>query len=355
MIAPFTFVTHPSRVVFGPGTLGGIGAEMDRLGIQRALLLSTPEQAALSEQVRQQLGNAVGGLFARAAMHTPVEVTNDALAKLQAVGADGFVALGGGSAIGLGKALALRTDLPFVAVPTTYAGSEMTTIVGETEGGRKTTQRTPKVLPKTVIYDVELTLSLPARLTATSGVNALAHAVEALYAHDTNPIISLMAEGGIAALGRSLPRIICDLRDWEARTDAQYGAWLCGTCLGVVAMALHHKVCHVLGGSFNLPHAETHTVILPHVTAYNSLETPEAMLRIARALRVENAASGLFDLAKSLGAPTSLRELGMPEDGIDLAVRQIVQDQYWNPRKLEPEALREMLNRAWVGEPPRQG
>jgi alcohol dehydrogenase class IV len=355
MIAPFTYVAYPSRVVFGPGTLDGLGAELDRLGVHRALLLSTPEQVALAEQVRQQLGNAARGIFARATMHTPVEVTKDALAEVQALGADGFVALGGGSTIGLGKALALRTDLPLVAVPTTYAGSEMTTILGETEGGRKTTQRTPKVLPKAVIYDVELTLSLPAGLLATSGVNALAHAVEALYAHDTNPIIGLMAEDGVAALGRSLPRIVRDPSDREARTDAQYGAWLCATCLGVVAMALHHKVCHVLGGSFNLPHAETHTVMLPHATAYNAPEVPEAMRRIARALGVENAANGLFELAKSLAAPTSLRELGMPEDGIDTALRQIMQDQYWNPRKLEPDALRAMLARAWTGEPPQEG
>jgi len=355
MIAPFTYVAYPSRVVFGPGKLAELGAELERLGVRRALLLSTPEQIALAEQVRQQLGDTAAGIFARATMHTPVAVTKDALAKLQSLGADGFVALGGGSTIGLGKALALRTDLPLVAVPTTYAGSEMTTILGETEGGRKATQRTPRVLPKAVIYDVELTLSLPPGLTATSGVNALAHAVEALYAHDTNPIIALMAEDGVAALGRSLPRIIRDTADREARIDAQYGAWLCSTCLGVVAMALHHKICHVLGGSFNLPHAETHTVMLPHVTEYNAPAAPDAMRRIERALGVERASAGLFDLNRSLGAPAALRELGMPEAGIDQAVEMVLQDQYANPRPLERNALRAMLARAWAGEPPKPG
>lgn len=355
MVAPFTFVAYPARVVFGPGRLGELGAELERLGIRRALVLSTPEQVALAEQVQKQLGDAASGIYARAAMHTPIEVTQDALTHLRATGSDGFVALGGGSTIGLGKALALRTDLPLVAVPTTYAGSEMTTILGETEGGRKTTQRTPKVLPKAVIYDVELTLSLPSGLTATSGMNALAHAVEALYAHDTNPIIALMAEDGVVALGRSLPRIVREPSDREARTDAQYGAWLCATCLGVVAMALHHKICHVLGGSFNLPHAETHTVMLPHATAYNASAAPEAMRRVAHALGAADAAGGLFALANALKAPTSLRELGMPEAAIETAVQQIMQDQYANPRPLERDALRAMLARAWAGESPKPG
>jgi alcohol dehydrogenase class IV len=353
MVAAFTYIAYPARVVFGSGRLLELGRELDQLGIKRALLLSTPEQAELAEKVRDQVGDKVGAIYSRATMHTPVDVTEDALGQLRALGCDGLVALGGGSTIGLGKALALRTDIPLVAIPTTYAGSEMTTILGETESGRKKTQRTPKVLPKVVIYDVNLTMSLPQGLSATSGINALAHAVEALYARDANPIITLMAEDGIAALGRSLPRIARDLDDQEARSDAQYGAWLCAACLGVVTMALHHKVCHVLGGSFNLPHSETHTVMLPHCTAYNTPARPEAMSRISRALGTEDAAGGLFELARSLGAPISLRQLGMPEAGINRAVGEIMQDQYWNPRPLDQDALRAMLTRAWLGEPPR--
>lgn len=182
MVAPFTYVANPARVVFGAGRLAELGAELDRLAVRRTLLLSTPEQAGLAEAVAGQLGNQAGGIYSGATMHTPTDVTADAMAQLQALGCDGLVALGGGSTIGPGKALALRTDVPQVAVLTTYAGSEMTPILGETEGGRKTTQRTPKVLPETVIYDVELTLSLPPGLSVTSGVNALAHAVEVLYA-----------------------------------------------------------------------------------------------------------------------------------------------------------------------------
>ena len=355
MVAPFIYVANPSRVVFGRGSLVELGAELDRLAVRRALLLSTPEQAELAEAAQRQLGDRAGGICARATMHTPTEVTENALQLLRELGCDGLVALGGGSTIGLGKALAWRTDLPQVAVPTTYAGSEVTTILGETEGGRKTTRRSPKVLPEVVIYDVDLTLSLPPSLSATSGVNALAHAVEALYAQDANPIASLMAEEGIAALGRSLPRIVRHPRDQDARADAQYGAWLCGTCLGALGMGLHHKICHVLGGTFDLQHAETHAVMLPHVAAYNAAAARDAMRRVEQALCVQDAASGLFALNQSLGAPASLRELGMPEGGIEQAAELVMRDQYWNPRPPERDALRAMLRRAWDGGPPQPG
>ncbi len=353
MIGPFTYVARPMRTLFGAGHLAELGTELGRLGIRRALILSTPHQAGLAQSVQQQFGELTCGIYAKATMHTPVEVTAEALEQLRALDADGLVALGGGSTIGLGKALAWRTDLPQVAIPTTYAGSETTPILGETEHGRKTTLRSDKVLPETVIYDVNLTLSMPAGLSATSGINALAHAVEALYANDGNPVVSLMAEEGIAALSRSLPRIVADpTSDWNARSDAQYGAWLCGTCLGAVAMGLHHKICHVLGGTFGLPHAETHTVMLPHVAAYNASFAPGAMSRIARALRVQDAVSGLFALNASLSVPVALRDLGMPDSGIRQAVDLIMRDQYANPRPPEHAALVEMLRRAWVGKPP---
>ncbi|MBV8094193.1 MAG: maleylacetate reductase [Acetobacteraceae bacterium] len=355
IVAPFTYNASASRVLFGPGRLAELGAELDRLAIRRAMLLSTPRQAVRAETVVRRLGDQAGGLYARATMHTPTDVTADALAQLKSAGCDGLVPLGGGSTIGLGKALALRTDLPQVAIPTTYAGSEMTPILGETEGGRKTTQRSPKVLPETVIYDVELTLSLPPGLSATSGLNAHAHAVEALYSRDANPIISVMAEEGIAALERSLLQIVRDPANRQARMDAQYGAWLCGACLGAVGMALHHKICHVLGGTFDLRHAETHTVMLPHVAAYNAEAAPDAMRRIERALGVERAAAGLFALNRSLGAPAALRDLGMPKPGIEQAVDLIMQAQFWNPRQVDRVALRAMLTRAWAGEPPKLG
>ncbi len=348
----FVYTGHPYRVVFGFGTRARLAEELERLGVRRALVLSTPEQRGMVEEIAASLGAGASGVFANAAMHTPVRVTAAALEAVRSVGADGLVAVGGGSTIGLGKAIALRTGLPQVALPTTYAGSEMTPILGETQDGKKTTQTTPKVLPKAVIYDVDLTLSLPVNLTVTSGMNSIAHAVESLYARERNPIISLMAEECIRAFGAALPKIVAAPRDGEARSDALYGAWLGGICLGGVGMALHHKLCHVLGGSFDLPHAETHTVVLPHALAYNAPAAPEAAAAVAKALGVTNAARGLYDLARTLKAPLALRDLGMPQDGIERAADIALQNPYWNPRPLERAAIRDLIARAWVGEAP---
>jgi alcohol dehydrogenase class IV len=271
---------------------------------------------------------------------------------VQAQDIDGFVAIGGGSTIGLGKALSLRTGLPHIAMPTTYAGSEMTPILGETRHGVKTTQRSQDLIPDTVINDVDLTLGLPPRDSAASGMNAIAHAVEALYAENANPLTSLMAEEGIAALARALPRIIVTPSDGAARHDALYGAWLCGTCLGAVGMSLHHKLCHVLGGSFDLPHAETHAIVLPHVTAYNAVAAPEAMVRIARALGASDAARALHELARRLGLPKTLAEIGMPESGIDRAADMAVHNAYANPRPVDRASVRELIAAAYRGDAP---
>lgn len=348
----FTWTGLPSRVVFGEGTLAQLPAELDRLGLKRVLVLATPQQAGSAQALVDALGGRAAGIFAEAAMHTPVEITERAMAQVQALGVDGTVAVGGGSTIGLGKAIALRTDLPQVAVPTTYAGSEMTTILGETAGGEKRTLRSLKVLPEVVIYDVSLTLSLPPALSATSGLNAIAHAVEALYAPDTNPVVALMAEEAIGALARGLPRVVAAPHDVQGRSDALYGAWLCGTVLGMVAMSLHHKLCHVLGGSFGLPHAETHAVVLPHATAYNAAHAPDAMARIARALGAADAAMGLHELAKRLGAPTALRDLGLKEADLDRAAQIASRDPYANPRPIERAGIRKLLSDAWAGRPP---
>ena len=229
----FVYEALPTRVVFGSGTIARIREEVERLGARRALVLSTPGRGeGLANEVSSLLRDRSAGVHAGAVMHTPIDATEKALSVVRERAADALVAVGGGSTTGLGKALALRTDLPQVVVPTTYAGSEMTPILGETKDGAKTTQRTLKVLPEVVIYDVDLTLGLPAAISGTSGMNAMAHAVEALYAVDRNPVISLLAEDGIAALARALPRISEDPQDRVARSDALYGAWLCGTCLG---------------------------------------------------------------------------------------------------------------------------
>ena len=352
MSREFIYEALPTRVVFGDGKLDVLPEEIKKLGAGRALVLSTPAQAEWAQQVADLLGDQCAGVFSQATMHTPVHVTEQAMEQVRALQADCVIGLGGGSTIGLGKAIALRTGLPQIAVPTTYAGSEMTPILGQTEGGVKTTLRDPVVLPKTVIYDVSLTLSLPAGLSATSGLNAMAHAVEALYAQDRNPIVSLMAEEGIAALADSLPGVAANPQDRQARAQAQYGAWLCGICLGAAGMALHHKLCHVLGGTFDLPHAETHAVMLPHTAAYNAPEAPEAMTRAARALKADNAAEGLWTLAGRINAPRSLKDIGMPESGIDKATELALKNPYWNPRPLTEKDIRALIRRAWAGEAP---
>ena len=351
-MTPFIYTTQPARVVFGAGSLSQLAQEIDALGAKKALVLSTPNQRALAETVAGMLGARAAGVLDRAVMHVPLETAREAREVARKLGADCAVTIGGGSTTGLGKAIALDSGLPILAVPTTYAGSEMTPIFGITEAGLKKTGRDVRVLPRTVIYDPELTLSLPVGLSVTSGINAIAHAAEGLYAVDRNPIMDLMAEEGIAALGRALPRIVKQSHDMEARSDALYGAWLCGTVLGHVGMALHHKLCHTLGGSFNLPHAETHTIVLPHALAYNSEQAPQAMARIARALGGASAAQAVFDLAKSNGAPVALKDLGMKAADLDRACDIALQSQYPNPRPLERTAIRQLLENAFEGQRP---
>jgi maleylacetate reductase len=348
----FTYDPLPGRIIFGVGVRAQVPAEIKRLGCSRALILSTAGHATQAEELAQNIGNLASGVFAGAIMHTPVTVSEEAVQIVRSLDADCTVALGGGSTIGLSKAIAFRTDLPQIVIPTTYAGSEMTPILGETADGQKTTKRSLKVLPEVVLYDPELTMTLSVSTSVTSAINAVAHAAEALYAKDRNPIISLIAAEAIQALVRSLPTLVTNPKDEKARSTALYGAWLAGTCLGAVGMSLHHKLCHVLGGTFNLPHAETHTVVLPHTMAYNSSAEAEVMGTIARTLGAEDAAVGLYDLIGRLGAKRSLRELGMPEAGIEQAARLAIQNPYWNPRKLEIEPLRKLLRRAWIGDLP---
>ncbi|WP_301583836.1 maleylacetate reductase [Halomonas alkaliantarctica] len=346
---PFVYNGLPSRVVFGRGTLSRLSEELAHLGCSRALVLATPQQQQQAQDVLQQLGDKGVGVYAKAAMHTPVEITDDAMQVVKELDVDCTIAIGGGSTIGLGKAIALRTGLAQIAIPTTYAGSEMTPILGETRDGEKTTQRTLDVLPETVIYDVDLTLTLPAGMSGTSGINAIAHAVEALYARDGNPVIALMAEEGIAALARSLPVIANDLSNVDARADALYGAWLCGACLGSVGMSLHHKLCHTLGGSFNLPHAETHTIVLPYAVAYNAPAAPQAMACIQRALGCDDAATGLYDLGRAVGAPSALSELGFGISDVDKATAMATRNPYWNPREITVDGIARLLSNAQAG------
>ena len=345
----FVYISRPARVVFGAGSLGRLGAEIEALGARKALVLSTPEQRNSAERVATLLGPRAAGVFDRAVMHVPIETAREARELAARLGADCAVAIGGGSTIGLGKAIALDSGLPILAIPTTYAGSEMTPIFGLTEAGLKQTGRDARVLPRTVIYDPELTLTLPPKMSVTSGINAIAHAAEGFYSVTTNPIVDLMAEEGIRALGRALPAISRAPGDTQARSDALYGAWLCGTVLASVDMALHHKLCHTLGGSFNLPHAETHTIVLPHALAYNAPAAPEAVARVAKALGGKSGPQAVYDLARDNGALVALRDIGMKESDLDKVCDIAMSNPYPNPRPLERAALRQLLQEAFEG------
>ncbi|MDR2334527.1 MAG: maleylacetate reductase [Burkholderiaceae bacterium] len=355
----FVYNGQPSRVVFGAGSFAHLEREIDLLGAHRALVLSTPEQHHQAEMVAERLRGRVAGVFPRAVMHVPIETAREAQEAARKHGADCAIAIGGGSTTGLGKAIALESGMPILAIPTTYAGSEMTPIYGITEGGLKKTGRDARVLPRTVIYDPELTLTLPVSLSVTSGINAIAHAAEGLYARDSNPVMDLMAEEGIRAIAHALPALRQRADDIDARGNALYGAWLCGMVLGNVGMALHHKLCHTLGGSFNLPHAEVHAVILPHAICFNAEAAPSAMRRIERALGAggASAASGLYDLARANGVPFSLRDIGMKEEDLDRAADIAVSAPYWNPRPFglpERPAIRQLLQDAFDGLRPAQ-
>ena len=374
----------PSRTVFGPGSLDTLAREIDRLGAHRLLVLCTPRQRALAEAAAQRLGARAAGIFDQAVMHVPIDSAVAARAAAQELGADGSVAIGGGSTIGLAKALALPADVlaqvsggvavagaavpAMAAIPTTFSGSEMTPIYGVTAGGVKKTGRDARVMARTVIYDPLLLSNLPPAVAGPSGMNAIAHCAEALYAEDANPITSLMAEEGMRALAASLPRIVVGAAGAgsgpidagaraEARAEALYGAWLAGSCLGAVGMALHHKLCHTLGGTFNLPHAETHTIVLPHALRYNREAAPEAMARMSRALTAAgpgaaDPAARLHDLARALGAPLGLKQIGLPAEALDQVAELALRNPYYNPRPLDLAAIRQLLQDAWEGRRP---
>ncbi|MCX5514759.1 maleylacetate reductase [Kaistia algarum] len=352
MMESFIFPGLTTRVVFGSGTMARAEEEVRRLGHGKALVLSTPHQNADAEKLAASLGELSAGVFAGATMHTPVDVTEKAAEAFRASGATAVVSLGGGSTTGLGKAIAVRTGADQVVIPTTYAGSEMTDILGETADGEKKTRRSPDIRPETVIYDVDLTLSLPVALTVTSAMNAIAHAMEAFYAPDRNPVIVLMCKDALAAFRDGIPRLIEDPQDRAARAQALYAAWCCSTALGYVQMALHHKLAHVFGGSFDTPHAETHAILLPYTTAFNEQAVPELLAPIAEVFGGGSAGGGLWDFARAVGSPLSLQAIGIQEADLDRATSIAVKNAYANPRPIDPGSIRELLQAAWEGRRP---
>ena len=342
----FVYDALPGRVVFGVGSVEHLGEEVDRLGAGRVLAIAG--KRAIDGLV-ERLGGRWAASFTDVQQHVPVEAAARAVAAASEAGADCLVAMGGGSATGMAKAVALERQVPIVAVPTTYAGSEVTPIYGLTGPEGKRTGRDPRVLPRTVVYDPALTTGLPAQVTGPSGMNALAHCVEALYAPGANPITSLLAEEGARALHRGLPGAVADPGDLAARSDALLGAWLAGTALAAAGIGIHHQLCHLLGGAYRLPHAELHAVVLPHAVHFVAPAARPQLARLAGSLGVDDAAGGIWDLGRRLGTPASLAELGLAEAELDRAAEQAVARVVQTPRRAGVSELRALLQAAWQG------
>lgn len=354
VVGSFTYDVIPGRVVFGSGSRRTLADEARALGAERALVVASSYEDELAADVADVLGDLAVGRFSDVVQHVPVVKARAAVELTRELSADTIVTVGGGSATGFGKAIALELDVRQIAVPTTYAGSEMTQIYGLSDGGHKRTGTSPRVKPDVVVYDPELTLSLPPRIAGPSGMNALAHCVEALYGPGANPVISAIALEGMLALHRSLPTVCAAPDDLDARADALYGAYLAGVALATGGTALHHKTCHVLGGMFDLNHGDMNAVVLGHAVAYNAPAIPELMARMADAVGTtpDEVPGALHDLARSIDAPTSLREIGMPEDGIDEAARRTVEEAAANVRRPELDGVRAMLRAAFDGTRP---
>ncbi len=346
MSSAFTSEWARVRVVFGAGAVSRLSAEVDALAITRILLVTTAGRVKSLASIRTGLGNRLAGVCGQAELHVPIARVRAAVAEADRVRADALVAIGGGSAIGLAKAAALERALPIVAVPTTYSGSEMTSIWGVTDGETKRTGRSAAAAPRLVIYDPELTLRLPTPVSAASGMNAIAHAVEATYAAGAGPIATSAAEEALRLLADALPAIVDRPDDPGARALALRGAHAAGVALELAAMGLHHKMCHVLGGTFGLPHAPTHAVLLPHVAAFNAPAAPESMARVARALGVDDASAGLHALNRRLGLLATLGSLGFRAGDIERAAGLVTSAAYANPRPVTSDDVQAILRAA---------
>jgi maleylacetate reductase len=347
----FIHDANPSRVIFAAGARSKTGAELDRLGASRLMIVATPTQAGIAAEFARLIGDRAGIVYPGAQPHTPTDVTEAALTAVSSVKADGVLAIGGGTAIGLSKAIALRTNLPQLIVPTTFVGSEMTPVLLETERGVRATRRDARILPETVIFDPELLSALPASVAGPSAMNAIANAIEALCAQNCDPLTALTAEEAIRALAATLPRIISDAPDKHAWSEALYGAWLAGASVASTGAALHHKICDVLVGAFDLNHADAHCAMLPYTAAFHRRQTPDAMQRVARALGGEDGPALLYDLALRAADQGGLKAMGLTRAALEKAA-DLVEDRDDGFARPSREDLMEVLLAAFEGARP---
>jgi alcohol dehydrogenase class IV len=336
-------------VLLGEGAAELVHAQAERLGVERALVLATSRRTAAAERISATLGPRSAGVLGVAREHVPSEIVIQGRSEASERSADGLVAVGGGSTIGLAKAIALELALPIIAIPTTFSGSEMTPVWGITEGGVKRTGRDERARAASVLYDPQLSLALPASVAVPSAFNAIAHAVEALYAPEADTELLALAEDAIKSLAHSLSALATGSSEIALREQGFYGACLAGACLGRASMGLHHKLCHVLGGSFDLPHALTHAVLLPYVARFNLEAAPDARARLARALGAGDAVRTLFELSAQHGVPPSLASLGLAVNALDRAAELATERPYPNPRPVSTADVRELLERAYCG------
>ncbi len=345
MIA-FTHDVPPQRVVFASGALKRVGEEAEQLSVSRALVVATPGSGArLGKAVVELLGPRAAALHAQAVIHVPKAVAESGLAAAREANADGLIAVGGGSAIGLAKIIARDIGLPIVAVPTTYSGSEATSIFGITDGARKVTGRDAKVLPRTIIYDPDLTLGLPAPVSAASGMNAMAHCVESFWADGRTPVTLALASEAMRRFAKNLPAVVADGAAREARGECLVAAWLSGTVLSV-SNGLQHKLAHVLGG-LGLPHAEAHAIILPHVARFNLPAAPEAAARLVEALGDRDPAEALANMLRKFPIPQRLREVGFDAGKMDFVAGEIAAASIVSPRPVSAADVRSLLAAAY--------
>jgi maleylacetate reductase len=348
----FIHDANPSRVIFAAGARSKTGAELDRLGASRLMIVATPTQAGIAAEFARLIGDRAGIVYPGAQPHTPTNVTEAALTAVSSVKADGVLAIGGGTAIGLSKAIALRTNLPQLIIPTTFAGSEMTPVLLETERGVRMMRRDASILPETVIFDPELLSALPASVAGPSAMNAIANAIEALCAQNCDPLAALMAEEAIRALAAALPRIVADAPDSRAWSEALYGAWLAGASIGSTGTAVHHKICDVLVGAFDLNHADAHCAMLPYTSAFRRRRAPDAMRRVARMLGGEDSPTLLYNLALRVANQDSLKAMGLTRAALEKAADLVVEDPYDGLKPATREDILAMLLAAFEGARP---
>ncbi|MCK0114217.1 maleylacetate reductase [Ornithinimicrobium sp. F0845] len=358
----FVHETLAQRVLLGSGQAAtAVAAEVVRLERRRVMLIHGVAEAALAQRVAADLPVTLHWDEVR--QHVPLELARRARIAARDAGVDVIVSVGGGSTTGLAKAVALEVDVPIVAVPTTYAGSEATPVWGLTDDGVKSTGVDPTVLPAAVIYDAALTTSLSIDLTVASGLNGLAHCVDSLWAPRADPINLAMALEGARALASGLPAVAAEPEDLEGREQCLYGAYLAALAFASAGSGMHHKICHVLGGGFDLPHAPTHAVVLPYVLAHNAPAVPDLAGRLALALGATQsgvvadparaAVEALEALCTGLGAPDSLGGIGLAETDLpECAARCLPVIPDSTPVPVTEASLTALLRAAWAGDPP---